>query len=145
VPTHRVTIGFVRSRCLTARTFAVGGLAAALVLSVAAGAASSARAPTYVERTTIMDAFNKPGRSFAAKCVRIVVSTVDPRYAKLVSPVRPVPTCVQAGEVGDGYVLFRRATRRSLHWRDVVEASDVPPCRERPQPVLRDLFQTTHC
>lgn len=118
---------------------------AALALSLAADAANSARAPTYLERVTIMDAFNKPGRSFAARCVRIVVSTVDPRYAKLVSPLRPVRACVQAGEVGDGYVLFRRPTRRSLHWRDLVEGSESPPCGRLPAPVMRDLFPSTNC
>jgi hypothetical protein len=95
-----------------------------------------------------MDAFNKPGRSVASQCVRIVVSTADPRYAKVMSPVRYPAACVKNGETGDGYALFRRTTRRALHWKDILEASD-PPCLvtgfKLPTAVLHDLFPGTTC
>jgi hypothetical protein len=116
----------------------------AVIVAAAAGQATAARAPSYLERVTIMDAFNTPGRSLASRCVRIYVSTVDARYAKLVSPARPVPACVKAGEVGDGYALFRRTSRRSLRWRDFYEASDLP-CGRLPSPVMSDLFPAAHC
>jgi hypothetical protein len=116
-----------------------------LVLLVGVEPAESSRAPTYIERVTIMDAFNKPGRSVASRCVRIVVSTADPRYAILSSPRKYPQACVAAGEVGDGYALFRRQTRRSLRWRDIGEASD-PPCDFKlPAAVLRDLFPRVSC
>jgi hypothetical protein len=127
------------------RSLAVLVLGVAMLLSFPTGPALAARSPTYLERVTIMDVYNVPGRSFASKCVRILVSTADPRYAKLTGPSKPIPACVQAGEVGDGYVVFRRPSRRSLHWRDLVEASD-PPCHFRiPAAVLRDLFPTFTC
>ena len=118
---------------------------ALLVPVTPAGAAGSARAPTYLERATLMDAFNKPGRAVSSTCVRIVVSTVDPRYAIVTMPVRPKPVCVRAGEVGDGYALFRRANRRSLRWRSLGRGSD-PPCLRfpsLPRAVVRDLFGTS--
>lgn len=117
----------------------------ALALTCAVDTALAARAPTYIEKVTIMDAFNKPGRSVASKCVRIFVSTADPRYAKLTSPARYPAACLKSGETGDGYVIFRRTTRRSLHWRNIVEASD-PPCLtplKLPTGVLHDLFPGT--
>ena len=126
----------------------LAALGVGLALSCAVDTVLAARAPTYIEKVTIMDAFNKPGRSFASRCVRIVVSTADPRYAKVVSPARYPAACVKSGETGDGYVLFRRATRRSLHWKDILEASD-PPCLvtgfRLPAAVLRDLFPRVSC
>jgi len=103
----------------------------------------AARQPTYLERATIMDTFNTPGRSFSSRCLRIVVSTVNPRYATATSPLRPVKACVKAGEVGDGYVLFRRENNSSLHWRNVGEGND-PPC-VLPAPVRHDLFPAAVC
>jgi hypothetical protein len=118
------------------------GLAAA-ALAVQATPASAARAPTYVEKTTIMDAFNMPERAFASKCVRIIVSTVDPRYAMLTSPRRIPADCRKAGQVGDGFVVFRRATRSALRWRIVSEGSE-PPCSV-PRKVRLDLFRGAFC
>ncbi|HSR92278.1 MAG TPA: hypothetical protein VLK88_13305, partial [Gemmatimonadales bacterium] len=91
------------------------------VVGVSPGLA--ARAPTYLEKVTIMDAFSMPGRAFPSRCVRIVVSTVDPRYALLSSPIHRPQACVQAGAVGDGFVLFRRTGKAALHWRDIFEGS----------------------
>jgi len=121
------------------------GLLAAtiLLLALAGGSAVAARAPTYLEKATIMDAFNIPGRSFSSRCVRIVVSTVDPRYAYVTSPARPLKACTQAGQVGDGLAVFRRPSRTSLHWRDVFEGEGVP-CVLPPN-VRRDFFKTTKC
>jgi hypothetical protein len=94
-----------------------------LLFACAVGAAEAARAPTYLEKVTIMDAFNVPGRSLTSRCVRIVVSTVDPRYAYLTSPIHTPKACSQAGEVGDGVVVFRRPRPAALHWRDIFEGA----------------------
>src|SRR4029453_955781 len=102
------------------------------------------RAPTYLEKVTIMDAFNTPGRAFPSRCVRIVVSTVNPRFPLLTSPIRPPHACVQAGAVGDGFVFFRRTSRTALHWRDIFEGSDTPPCSV-PVAVRRDLLHSASC
>jgi hypothetical protein len=118
------------------------GMCVALV--VGASPIVAARAPTYLEKVTIMDAFNQPGRAFPSRCVRVVVSTVDPRYALLTSPVRRPRACVQAGAVGDGFVFFRRAKRTALRWRDIFEGSDTPPCSV-PAAVRRDLLQSSAC
>jgi hypothetical protein len=109
-----------------------------------AQSASDRRAPTYLERVTIMDAFNQPGRSFASRCVRVIVSSADPRYAMVTSPNQYPKICLQTGETGDGYALFRRGTRSSLVWRNIGEGSDFP-CGHLPPPVLRDLFPTAAC
>jgi hypothetical protein len=69
---------------------------------VGTSSALAVRAPTYLEKVTIMDAFNTPDRAFASRCVRVIISTVDPRYAMLTSPARPPKACVQAAAVGDG-------------------------------------------
>jgi hypothetical protein len=115
------------------------------VLAVGAvPAAEAARAPTYLEKVTIMDAFNIPGRAFSSRCVKIVVSTADPRYALLTTPGRPPKACVSAGQVGDGFVLFRRAGPTALRWRDIYEGSAFPPC-SLAVPVRRDLLGTTRC
>jgi hypothetical protein len=106
--------------------------------------AQAARTPTYIEKVTIMDAFNIPSRAFSSRCVKITVSTVDPRYALLTSPRRPPKACVSAGQVGDGYVLFRRASATGLQWRDIFEGSDFPPC-SLPVPVRRDLLGSAKC
>lgn len=132
-----------RATILVASVVTTAGLLA-LVVTVA-GAGGAARAPTYLERATVMDAFNKPGRALSSTCVRIVVSTVDPRYAIVAMPVRPKPVCVRAGEVGDGYALFRRATRTSFRWKSLGRGSD-PPCLRfpsLPRAVVRDLFGTS--
>jgi hypothetical protein len=119
-----------------------------LVMTVAGGVwaqqASAQRAPTYLERVTIMDAFNQPGRSFASRCVRVIVSSADPRYAMVTSPIRYPKICLQNGETGDGYALFRRASRSSLVWRNIGEGSDFP-CGLLPPTPLRDLFPTATC
>lgn len=121
---------------------------ALIVLAVVAAqglsAAWAARAPTYLEQVTIMDAFNTPGRSFASKCVRIRVSTVDSRYAILGSPLRIPAACRAAGQVGDGFVLFVRSTPAALRWRDIFEGSESPPCKV-PRTVLRDLLGSASC
>lgn len=114
-----------------------------LLLASGAESAVASRGPTYLERVTMMDAFNVPGRSFSSRCVRIVVSTVDPRYAMVTSPRRPVQACVDAGEVGDGYALFRRPTRKSLKWRNIGEGSETPCFL--PAAVRRDLFPSSSC
>jgi hypothetical protein len=114
-----------------------------LLLAWAVEPAVASRAPTYLERVTIMDTFNIPGRSFSSKCVRIVVSTVDPRYAMLTTPARQPRACVRGGEVGNGFVLFRRSSRTSLRWRNIREGNAVPCFLRRA--VRRDLFGTTFC
>jgi hypothetical protein len=118
-------------------------VATTLLLALAGGSAVAARAPPYLEKVTIMDAFNIPGRSFSSRCVRIVVSTVDPRYAYVTSPAHPPKACTQAGQVGDGLAVFRRASRTSLQWRDVFEGEGVPCIL--PQNVRRDFFKATRC
>jgi hypothetical protein len=69
---------------------------AAIVVAAAAQDARAARAPSYLERVTIMDAFNHPGRSLASKCVRILVSTADARYAIVTGPLRIPLACQRA-------------------------------------------------
>jgi hypothetical protein len=116
----------------------------AIVAVVAAVAASAARPPTARERAAIMLVFNQPGRSFAAKCVRIRVSTVNPRWAMLTGP-RSIPQeCIETGQVGDGFVIFKRPSRLSQRWRNVYEGSEFPPC-SIPVGVRRDLLGTTRC
>jgi len=117
--------------------------AAVFVLASAGGSALAARSPTYLEKATIMDAFNIPGRSFSSRCVRIVVSTVDPRWAYVTSPAHPSKACTQAGQVGDGLAVFRRSSRTSLRWRDAFEGEGVPCVL--PANVRRDFFKTTKC
>jgi hypothetical protein len=122
------------------------GIACLLVAAAAAATArtaSAARAPTYLERATIMDTFNIPGRSFSSRCVKILVSNVNPRYAMLASPARPSRACRDAGQVGDGFVFFLRATKTALRWRNIGEGSDVP-C-SIPQNVRVDLLRTRAC
>jgi hypothetical protein len=106
--------------------------------------AAAKRSPTYIERVTIMDTFNVPGRSFASKCVRILVSTANPRYAMLTSPVRIPADCRRAGQVGDGFVIFARATSAAVRWRNVSEGSGEPPCKV-PRNVRIDLFGSGAC
>jgi hypothetical protein len=117
--------------------------AAVIALASAGGSALAARSPTYLEKVTIMDAFNIPGRSFSSKCVRIVVSSVDPRWAYVTSPAHPPKACTQAGQVGDGLAVYKRSSRMSLHWRDVFEGEG-RPC-VLPANVRRDFFETTKC
>jgi hypothetical protein len=109
------------------------------IATVVADAASTARRPTYLEKVTIMDAFNVPGRSFASRCVRIRVSTVNRRYAILVPPRHPPKSCTRTGQVGDGFVFFKRRSKHALHWRDIVEGSGYCP-RSIPRRVGRDLL-----
>jgi hypothetical protein len=116
----------------------------AATAAMAAATAHAARPPTYLERVTIMEAFNFPGRSFASKCVRIRVSSVDPRYAMITGPIRVPRDCSQAGEVGDGYALLRRTTPKGLRWRRLTQGSDMPPCGI-PARVRADLFGTADC
>jgi hypothetical protein len=127
------------------RVVGIAVLVAGLSLSLTAAVepARAARSPTYTELVTIMDAFNEPGRSWASRCAKIVVSTVDPRYARLTIRRPLVRACVRAGEVGDGYVVYRRADPRALRWRELYEASDPPRfIKPRPMPhaVCADLF-----
>jgi len=114
------------------------GLAALLGVAWVSSSAA-ARRPTYVEKVTIMDAFNVPGRSFPSKCVRIRVSTVNRRYAILTPPRHYPRACVKAGDVGDGFVFFKRRSRHALHWHDVVEGSGDCPTKI-PRAVGRDLL-----
>ena len=118
-------------------------IAVVLLLTCAVGVSEASRAPTYIEKVAIMDAFNVPGRSWPSRCVRIVVSTVDPRYAYLVGPDRPPQVCIRAKEVGNGLVVFRRASRTAIHWRDILEGEGVPCIL--PPPVRQDFFGTTKC
>jgi len=119
-------------------------LAGLIVAAAAANSATASRAPTYLERVTIMDAFNVPGRSWASKCVLIEVSTADARYALVSSPSKPAAACVRAGQVGNGFVLLLRSTATSLRWRNIFEGSFSPPC-SLPQAVRRDLLGSTRC
>jgi hypothetical protein len=115
------------------------------VAAIAAGtvtlAASAARAPSYLEKVTIMDAFNVPGRSWPSRCVTIRVSTVDPRYALVTSPAKPPRACVTHNDDGNGFAVFQRAARSARHWRDIYEGEG----RDRgvcsiPAAVRRDLL-----
>lgn len=124
------------------RTFALV-LSAAATFAGTASQAEAKRAPTYTERVTIMDAFNIPGRSFASRCVRILVSTANPRYAMLTGPLRIPADCRQAGQVGDGFVFFRRSTPTALRWRNISEGSEAS-CTV-PRNVRIDLFGSTAC
>jgi hypothetical protein len=139
-------MGVFRSKARYAGGLFVG---LAVVLLLIVSEALAARPPTYVERVTIMDAFNKPGSSFASKCVKIVVSSVDPRYAKLTFPYPPPPACAKAGEGPfDGYTLFRRKSRKALHWREILMASELPCFVNRkllPPAVHSDLFPKSEC
>lgn len=125
--------------------------AAILALAVGAGAAGAPdalarRAPTHVEKATIMDAFNEPGRSWASRCVRVLVSRVDARYAIVTAFARPPKACVDNGEgVADGFVLLVRATPRAVVWRNAYEGSIDVPCRIAPEPVRRELLGTVAC
>jgi hypothetical protein len=120
---------------------------AALVVLVAAATlaapAAASRPPSYLEKISIMDAFNIPGRSFSSRCVRIVVSTVDPRWAYVTSPRHTPKACVQAGEEGNGWSLYHRGSRSSIHWTHVVDGDGVP-CQP-PAAVRRDLFGSSTC
>lgn len=130
-----------------------GGIAVVLT-AIAAGAAASAglaaRAPSYLEKVTIMDAFNVPGRSWPSRCVEIRVSTVNPRYALVTSPAKPPRSCVRHGDAGNGFAIFERATRAGLHWSDIYEGEgmDHRVC-SIPAAVRRDLLpgvaRRTHC
>ena len=116
----------------------------ALAALVAAVAATAARPPTATEKAAILVVFNQPGRSFAAKCVRIRVSTVNRRWAMLTGPRRIPRECLETGQVGDGFVIFRRPFASSQRWRNVYEGSEFPPCSV-PVGVRRDLFVTDRC
>lgn len=121
-------------------------LAVVLVLVAAAVAAVPAmarRSPTYLEKISIMDAFNVPGRSWSSRCARIVVSTVDPRWAYVTGPFHIPKSCLDAGEAGNGWSLYHRGTPTSIHWAHVVDGEGVP-CQP-PAVVRRDLFGSTHC
>jgi hypothetical protein len=121
----------------------VGVLALAAALTLVSTAAAD-RAPTAVERAAIMDVFNIPGRTFSPRCVRIRVSTVDARYAILTPPRRIPRVCRQTGQVGDGFVFFRRARTSGQKWKDIYEGSDVPPCKI-PVAVRRDFGFGSEC
>jgi hypothetical protein len=113
------------------------------VIGVLASTATAARPPTAAEKAAILLVFNEPGgRAFAAKCVRIRVSTVNRRWAMLTTPRRPPRACVESGQVGNGFVFFRRTATGG--WRIVYEGSDLPPC-SIPRPVRRDLLGTAEC
>ena len=110
-----------------------------------ASTASAARPPTYVEKVTIMDAFNIPGRAFASSCVKILVSTVDSRWAMLTSPAKPPKVCSQNGQVGDGFVILSRVTKTSLRWLLRFEgSSEAAPCFV-PRAVRADLTKNPAC
>lgn len=121
-------------------------LAVSLAVLAVAPAASATRGPTYLERVTIMDAFNIPGRSFSSKCVKILVSTADPRYAMLTGPSPTPAACQRAGEVGNGYVVFARVSKTALRWRIVTESSwaDPAPC-SLSRAARVDLFRSAKC
>jgi hypothetical protein len=122
----------------------------AIVAGSAAAAALATRAPSYLEKVSIMDAFNVPGRSWPSRCVKIRVSTVNSHFALVTSPTKPPPACVKDNEVGNGFVIFKRATRTALHWRDIYEGEgrDHQVC-SIPAAVLRDLLpdeaRQIHC
>lgn len=122
----------------------------AIAAGLAASAAPAARAPSYLEKVTIMDAFNIPGRSWPSRCVEIRVSTADPRYALVTSPAKPPRACVRHNDAGNGFAILKRATRTILHWRDIYEGEG----RDRqfcsvPAAVRRDLVPAvaarSHC
>lgn len=129
-------------KTITSNVRRAGAVAAVGLLGGAAlctEPADAARRPTYIEKVTIMDAFNVPGRSFASRCVTIRVSTVNPRYSILRPRRNPPRACVKAQEVGDGFVFFKRRTTRAHHWRDVLEGSGFCP-KSIPRRVRVDLL-----
>jgi hypothetical protein len=113
----------------------------AFAAGTATSAALAAPAPSYLEKATIMDAFNVPGRSWPSRCVTIRVSTVNPRYALVSSPAKPPRACVRHNDAGNGLAIVKRATRTALHWRDIYEGEgrDHRVC-SIPAAVRRDLL-----
>lgn len=122
----------------------------AIAVGAAASAAPAAREPGYLEKATIMDAFNVPGRSWPSRCVKIRVSTANPRYALVTSPAKPPQACVRHNDVGNGLAIFKRATRTAVHWRDIYEGEGMDRhfC-SIPAAVRRDLLPNAvhrvHC
>lgn len=143
VGTHaRPQAGAIAS--LAFRPFVALGALAAITALVICAMAAAQRPPTPIERAAIMDVFNVPGRSFSSSCVRIRVSTVDARYAILTSPRRIPRVCRESGQVGDGFVFFRRASATGERWRNIYEGSEFPPCKI-PGPVRVDFGFGSDC
>ena len=118
-------------------------LLALIAMLIAASPAAARRSPTYLEKISIMDAFNIPGRAWSSRCVRILVSTVDPRWAYVTTPIHIPKACRDTGEEGNGWSLYHRGVAGSIHWTHVVDGDGVP-CQP-PAAVRRDLFGTSQC
>jgi hypothetical protein len=134
-----------KQRISTGRTLRALSLLGALALFLAMTTPASARRlPTRTEQSQIMRAFNGNGRHFPIRCVKVLVSTLDSRFAILTSPDVPISFCERHGFVGDGYVLFRRTTKRATIWTDWWESSTNPPCK-MPRAVRVDLLGDPRC
>jgi hypothetical protein len=135
------------SRCIR---FGVALSVAAIAAGAAASVAPAARVPTYIEKVTIMDAFNIPGRSWPSRCVKIRVSTVDSRYALVTSRAKPPQACARHNDAGNGFAIFKRETRTAVHWADIYEGEGMDhhvcsiPAAVR-HDLLRGVAPRSHC
>ena len=101
------------------------------------------RGPTYLEQVTVVAAFNFPGYAFATKCIKVEISTVDPRYAG--AGPSSSAACRKAGTVPDTYAVLARPSRTSLHWKTLFDGNGDPRCGSVPKAVLVDLFHGSTC
>jgi hypothetical protein len=107
-------------------------LLAGLIVLAAAAVAEAQRKPTPKERTAIAGKFDIP-----AKCLRIRVSTVNERWARLNYKGRKYddPDCRE--HAADGIVVLKRKRGR---WRIVTQGSDFEcPVPGTPPRVAEDL------
>lgn len=118
-------------------------LVSATVLLGLAETSSAARAPTAAERKAIVAAFNRnPHRpNWESRCLRIRVSTADPRWSVAGSKGARTPrACFEAGQIGNGFEAYKRGSPTAKRWRRVYAGSGDVPCRI-PENVRNDLFR----
>jgi hypothetical protein len=97
-------------------------LALAIVFScVSSGMAH--RPATSAERDAIAQAMGVP-----AECATVVVSTVDPAWARFTAAASP-SSC---RDLGDGWVVLQR---QPSDWKVITDGSDIGPCPEPHVPI----------
>jgi hypothetical protein len=122
--------------------FGIALLAAAAALASASPAAAK-RAPTYLEKMTVVAAFNTPRFAYDDACLSVTISTADPRYAE--AGPSDNKACRKAKAVPDWYELFRRSSPASLHWTHIFSGNGTPSCKTVPPRVMVDLVDYGGC
>lgn len=107
---------------------------AAVVLAVAAGAASAARQPTLNERTAITMALPAAFRAVPAGCLFLAMKVSNNgKYAEVDPTFLLRRVCIKYAS--NGFLILHKVKA----WRIVFSGSEAPPCKLH---IPRDLVKT---